>query len=233
MFHFKQFSVKQDLSAMKIGTDSVLLGAWTPNNNPKHILDIGSGTGILSLMLAQRLQPIRIDAVEINGDAFLECQENFSQSKWSTLLNCYHTDIKYFAQNTQNKYDLIVCNPPFFPQNDLSKEDKRQTARQQTSLSFADLSQCVKTLVDNKGYFCVVIPYLSERDFILQMQEQGLFPQKITRVKGTENAPFKRSLIAFCCEKVSFEVGHLTIEHQRHQYTQEYIDLTKDFYLKF
>lgn len=233
MFHFKQFSIKQEMSAMKIGTDSVLLGAWTPNNNPKYILDIGSGTGILSLMLAQRLQPIRIDAVEINSDAFLECQENFSASKWSPLLNCYHTDIKDFSKNTQNKYDLIVSNPPFFLQNDLSKEDKRQTARQQTSLSFADLSQCVKTLVDNKGYFCVVIPYLSEKNFILQMQERGLFPQKITRVKGTENAPFKRSLITFCCKKVSFEVGHLTIEHQRHQYTQEYIALTKDFYLKF
>ena len=115
IFQFKKFSVNQDKCAMKIGTDSVLLGAWCPiDNNPFSVLDIGAGTGILSLMLAQRSNAEQIDSLEIDDDAYEQCVENFENSPWSDRLFCFHAGLDEFVDEPEDEYDLIISNPPFF-----------------------------------------------------------------------------------------------------------------------
>ena len=135
-FQFKQFSIFQDQTAMKVGTDGVLLGAWV-NVFGQNVLDIGTGTGLISLMIAQRFPEANIDALEIDSDAFLQAEENFSNSKFNHRLTLFHTSLQDY--NSAKKYDLIVSNPPFFTVNDLVSFDSRKQARQQETLTFTDL----------------------------------------------------------------------------------------------
>lgn len=231
-FRFKQFSIKQTQSAMKVGTDSVLLGAWTPCLQPKKILDIGAGTGILSLMMAQRTNA-KIEAIEIDKDTFEECSYNFEQSLWKDRLTCYHSDIKHF-KNENTKYDLIISNPPFFTENTFSNQEKRNLARFTQSLSFESLLGCVNNLLCENGIFSVVIPFQKEIIFTQIAQKNNLFPQKITRVKGSINSEIKRSLLIFSKKQTqNIPLDEISIEISRHNYTDEYQELTKDFYLNF
>jgi tRNA1Val (adenine37-N6)-methyltransferase len=233
-FHFKQFSVQQEKSAMKIGTDAVLLGAWCPiDNNPFSILDIGAGTGILSLMLAQRTSTEQIDAIEIEEAAYEECVENFENSPWSDRLYCYHAGLDEFVDDPEDEYDLIISNPPFYSEDFKTQNLTRDLARFQDAMPFEELVEAADLLLSENGIFAVVIPYKEEEHFIELCADVELFPIKITRVKGSHTTPIVRSLLAF----KRFEIPTLTdnelvVEINRHEYTDEYINLTKDFYLK-
>lgn len=230
-FSFKKFKIKQYKTAAKIGTDAVLLGAWTEiNSDLKNILDIGAGSGVISLMLAQRTENTNILAIEIDHDAYAECVENFQHSSWSNRLQCINSDLKYFRR--ASKFDLIVSNPPFFTENTLAPDLKRNRARNVIGLSFEILIIKVDELLSSSGVFSVILPFKETEKFCELAEKFNLFPFRKTDVKGHDNAPLKRSLIAFSRKKLICESNELTIEIQRHQYTDDYIELTKDFYLK-
>jgi tRNA1Val (adenine37-N6)-methyltransferase len=229
---------------MKVGTDGVLLGAWTPiENRPFSVLDIGAGTGILALMLAQRSSAEhsslkgelaqQIDAIEIDEDAFEQCVENFENSPWSDRLYCYHAGLDEFMEEPEDEYDLIVSNPPFYSEDYKTESEQRDLARFQDALPFADLVEAASMLLSESGIFSVIIPHKEEAKFIGLAQEFNLFPFKITRVKGTPTTEIKRSLLAFSfAKKTHFPIDELIIETARHYYTEDYIALTKDFYQK-
>jgi len=232
-FSFKQFNVQQDRCAMKIGTDGVLLGAWTPLiNNPYNLLDIGAGTGILSLMLAQRSNLEQIDAIEIDEGAYEQCVENFEASPWSDRLFCFHAGLDEFVDDPEEEYDLIISNPPFYTDTFKSENTQRDIARFEDALPFEELIEAADLLLSDNGIFSVIIPYKEETKFVSMCKELELFPLKITRVKGTPTAEIKRSLLAFTRIEQTPIIDELMIEISRHQYTPEYIALTEDFYLK-
>jgi len=232
-FQFKHFSVKQDQCAMKIGTDGVLLGAWTSiKTNPFSILDIGAGTGVLSLMLAQRSQAQVIEALEIDDQAYEQCVDNFEQSQWNDRLFCYHASLEEFAAEIEDTYDLILCNPPFYSETYKTNNTQRDLARFQDAMPFEHLLESVAVLLSDNGLFSVVIPFSEEDHFIRLASKVQLFPKRVTQVKGSPTSETKRSLIEFTPLETSTEISQLIIETSRHQYTQDYINLTKDFYLK-
>ena len=234
MFSFKQFSVEQDLCAMKIGTDGVLLGAWTPiENNPFSILDIGTGTGIIALMLAQRSSANQIDALEIDEKAYEQAADNFENSPWNDRLFCFHAGLDEFVEEPEDEYDLIVCNPPFYTEDYKTNNEQRDLARFADAMPFEELIEAAALLLSENGIFSVIIPFKEEEKFLALAKEFELYPIKITRVKGTPITEIKRSLLAFGRnENLNFPVDELVIETARHIYTPEYITLTKDFYLK-
>ena len=223
---------------MKIGTDGVLLGAWTPLiNNPYNILDIGAGTGILSLMLAQRSNAAPnnvgiIDAIEIDEDAYEQCVENFETSPWGDKLFCFHAGLDEFVDEPEDEYDLIISNPPFYTDDYKTDNTSRDLARFEDALPFEELIEAAALLLSDNGIFSVIIPYKEEEQFVSMCKELDLFPLKITRVKGTPTSEIKRSLLAFCRIEQTPLIDELVIEISRHNYTPEYIELTKEFYLK-
>ncbi len=239
-FFFKQFSINQEQCAMKIGTDSVLLGAWASvKENPFSILDIGAGTGILALMLAQRSPAEVIDAIEIDDHAYEQCVDNFEQSPWGDRLFCYHASLEEFADEIDDKYDLIISNPPFYSEDYKTDNTQRDMARFQDAMPFDHLIESVSKLLSEDGIFSVIIPFKEEAKLISLASNFKLIPNRILQIKGTPTSKIKRSLIEFSFdtvladkEKSEIKMDHLIIEKSRHQYTEDYINLTKDFYLK-
>lgn len=234
MFTFKQFAIEQDRCAMKIGTDGVLLGAWAPiDNHPFSILDIGTGTGIIALMLAQRSAAQQIDALEIDEAAYEQATDNFENSPWNDRLFCFHASLDEFIEEPEEEYDLIVSNPPFYSEDYKTENESRDLARFQDAMPFEQLLEAADLLLSEHGIFAVIIPFKEEENFIALANEFELYPLKITRVKGTPTTEIKRSLLAFSRnETTDLPIDELVIETARHVYTQEYIGLTKDFYLK-
>ncbi|MFC2110185.1 tRNA1(Val) (adenine(37)-N6)-methyltransferase [Bacteroidota bacterium] len=231
-FQFKEFSVEQDCCAMKIGTDGVLLGAWAHEGDAFSILDIGAGTGVISLMLAQKSHAEIIDAIEIDDDAYEQCVENFEASNWGDRLFCYHASLQEFTEEIEDPYDLIISNPPFYTDSYQSQDSKRNKARFEDSLPFEHLLFGVSKLLSPDGKFAMIAPY-KEKDQLCELANtHGLFLNRSCDVKGTETSEFKRSLLEFSFTEKEINHKTLTIEIKRHQYTKEYIALVKDFYLK-
>lgn len=235
-FQFKEFTVLQDKTAMKVGTDGVLLGAWcSVDNYPDAILDIGAGTGVISLMIAQRSDAMTIDAVEVDENAYEQTVANFEASDWADRLYCYNATFNEFADEIADegeKYDVIVSNPPFYTDDFKTDDDSRNTARFTSSLSFEDLLIGVAKILSENGSFSVIIPFKEEDSFINLAKENKLFLNKVCHVQGNPSSAIKRSLLAFSFHQTEIKKEHLIIEIARHQYTEDYINLTKDFYLK-
>ncbi|MEO0528763.1 MAG: methyltransferase [Bacteroidota bacterium] len=218
---------------MKVGTDGVLLGAWTSLKKKTHaILDIGTGTGLISLLLAQRSTAEMIDAIEIEAKAYEQCVENFEASPWGDRLFCYHAGLDEFTEEIEEKYDLIISNPPFFTERTTSTNEARNRARRNTSLPFDELLESVSKLLAPKGVFTTIAPFKEEERIIQIGAKFHLFPKRITHVKGNPSSIIKRSLMEFHFIKNSVFRDELIIETARHQYTAAYINLTRDFYLK-
>jgi len=214
---------------MKVGTDGVLLGAWSTLYNGNRILDIGVGTGLISLMLSQRFPLALIDAIEIDEDAFNQAEENVLNSKFKDKIKVYHQTLQSFE--SPYKFDLIVSNPPFFVVNNKVESDARKQARQQETLTFDELLAKSSQLLNIKGRAAFIIPYDLENNFIEIGEKYKLYPCKILNIKGNQNAQFKRSIIEMNFEKLEFKREELIIEIDRYQYTEDYINLTKEFYL--
>lgn len=248
-FRFKQFSVAQDRCAMKVGTDGVLLGAWSPlDHQPYSVLDIGTGTGVIALMLAQRSMAQQIDAVELDENAYEQATSNFENSPWSDRLFCYHAHLYEFAVEVDESYDLIVCNPPFFAPHYKTDDSARDKARFEDALPFDLLVGAVAKLLSDHGRFTMILPFERETDFCLLAKKADLYPSQILRVRGTAQSSIKRSLL--CLKKRNVDtaehpklksvraageepvIKELTIEIARHQYTDEYRKLVEEFYLK-
>ncbi|WP_179318406.1 tRNA1(Val) (adenine(37)-N6)-methyltransferase [Winogradskyella helgolandensis] len=232
-FQFKQFTVNQNRCAMKIGTDGVLLGAWASvDKNPFSVLDIGAGTGVLSLMIAQRSSAETIEALEIDADAFEQCAENFENAPWADRLFCYHASLLEFVEEMDDEYDLIICNPPFYSEDYKTDNKSRDLARFNDAMPFEHLIYAVANLLSTDGLFSVVIPYKEEVKFTELALKAGLYLNRALHVKGNPQSEIKRSLLEFSFKQQEVKTSELIIETARHQYTEDYINLTKDFYLK-
>ena len=218
---------------MKIGTDAVLLGAWTCiDQNPNSILDIGAGTGILAIMLAQRSSAELIDAIEIDDQAFEQCVDNFENAPWNDRLFCYHASLDAFVDEIEYQYELIISNPPYYSEDYKTDNEQRDLARFTDALPAEHLLASVSKLLSKNGLFSVIIPFKDEKNFIAFASNYGLFVNRICHVKGHSNAVIKRSLLEFSFHDTELVTEELVIETERHEYTKEYINLTKDFYLK-
>jgi len=219
---------------MKVGTDGVLLGAWCSLESlPKTILDIGTGTGIISLMLAQRSSAITIDGVEVDPSAYMQTVDNFENSDWSDRLYCYNTSFQKFVDDTNKEtYDLIVSNPPFYTEDYITKNSSRNKARFTSSLTFKELIGGISKILSKSGFFSTIIPFKEESTFVSLAQQNSLFLNRICRVKGNQSSEIKRCLLTFSFNKKETEETNLIIEKSRHNYTKEYVELTNSFYLK-
>lgn len=232
-FVFKQFTVKQDKCAMKVGTDAVLLGAWVNPKEELNILDIGTGTGIIALMLAQKAK-IAIDAIDIEEEACIQAKENFQSSKWRDRIKIHHTALQDFVKTAQQKYDLIVSNPPYFIDSSKSPEESRTFARHADLLPFDQLLNGVLSLISEKGRFCVIFPFKEGELFRDMAEKNHLYLTKLTRVKTRADKSEKRLIMQFERERKTFSENSIVIEQdERHSYTDEYKELTKDYYLNF
>jgi tRNA1Val (adenine37-N6)-methyltransferase len=231
VFAFKQFKIKQDKCAMKVGTDAVLLGAWTECGNAKKILDVGTGTGVLALMLAQKSEAT-IWAIDIDKDSFIDAKENAYQSKWNDRLNVLNISMQEFTKENSNDFDVIISNPPYFTDAYKAKELSRNTARHTDELPFDQLIECVVKLLSEDGHFFSILPYNEAIQFKNMAAKNNLYLIKSTRVKTKPEKEPKRLLMMYSRKQQIQIEDELVIElDERHHYTQQYIDLTKDYYL--
>ena len=218
---------------MKVGTDGVLLGSWALiSAKAERILDIGTGTGLIALMMAQRSAAKVIDAVELNKEAYQQAAENFKESNWSGRLSCCHLSFQEFSKEMEGSYDLIVSNPPFHISTQKTVLEDRGMARHSDYLPFNELLLGVAKLLNKNGSCAFIIPFTEQDNFIVLAEKKDLFPSKITHVKGNNESPIKRSLLQFSFVKNEILKKELVIENSRHIYTKDYIELVKDFYLK-
>ena len=265
MFKFKQFTIHQDRTAMKVGTDGVLLGAWAPiSPNAQRLLDIGTGTGLIALMLAQRFSKqsqdpkycppvlegraqqaegvintlnsqLNIDAIDIDQSSIEQAAENIKNSPFAKYITTYYTSLQDY--NPEEKYDAIVCNPPYFVASLKCPDAGRTQARHTDSLSFDDLLSHSARLLNDGGSLSVILPVTEGNQLIALAPQYGFTLTQLVHVLPTPTSQPKRLLIHFIKKSTVYNQqsivnGQLIIELARHQYTPEYIALTRDFYLK-
>jgi tRNA1Val (adenine37-N6)-methyltransferase len=234
-FAFKEFTIKQDKCAMKVGTDAVLLGSWVlPTESEKEILDIGTGTGLLALMMAQRSKA-NIDAIDIDTCAIEQATGNIAESKWADRIQLHHAALQDFKHITNKKYDLIISNPPYFVDSFKANDASRNSARHADQLPFKELLESAMQLLSSTGRLCVILPAKESevmRDLASQM---GIKLSVLVRVFTKADADYeKRHILQFQAAPKKFEEDKIVIEnHVRHDYTYEYKSLTKDFYIHF
>lgn len=233
-FDFKKFSIKQDKCAMKVGTDAVLLGAWIIPNGSKNILDIGTGTGVISLMLAQK-SSANILAVEIDKQSTEQAMLNVSQSNYFSQIQVENVSIQDLAQKSEKKFDLIVTNPPYFIDSYKSIESNRTIARHSDSLPFEELIDSVIKLLDVKGKFCLILPKNEAGIFRKMAEIKGLYLSKLLRIRTKpDKESEKRHLMQFEFKETEFSESTLVLEeNESRNYTQAYKEFTRDYYLNF
>jgi tRNA1Val (adenine37-N6)-methyltransferase len=217
---------------MKVGIDGVLLGVWTSVKNSANILDIGTGTGLIALMLAQRTNSI-IDAIEIDPEAVKQAVENVRSSPWSDLIHVKQISLQEFAKTANKKYDLIVSNPPYFINSLKNQTTNRASARHTDTLTHEELIGNSLLLLKHTGRICIILPVNEGLKCIDFAEKNGLHCSKKVTVFPKPNAVAKRLLIEFCLIPVQKVTSELIIEaEERHHYSPEFTELAKDFYLK-
>ncbi len=235
-FNFKEFNVHQDKSSMKICTDACLFGAYiaqamsTRESSVLNCLDIGTGTGLLSLMYAQKNADTIIHAVEIEKNAYIQAKENFENSKWNNRLTIFHTDIKDFI--FEKPYNLIICNPPFYENDLLSTKEKQNLARHKKGLTLKDLIRIIKIDLATNGLFAILLPYHREKYFESLAKENNLFVIEKLLIKQTPSHNFFRVIMLLSNSNTAQTTKELTIKNNDGNYTNEFISLLKDYYLK-
>lgn len=229
-FAFKQFTIHHDRCAMKVGTDGVLLGAWVNLSNSHRILDIGTGTGLIALMMAQRCNDSNITAIDIDTEAVSQANENIQASPWKDRVIAIQQDIRSFHPN--KSFDTIISNPPYFINSLKSSDTQRNTARHTDTLSAEDLIRKTADLLTEDGYFSIILPTEQIEELIQISERVGLYPSRRTHVITRPGLMPKRTLMEFCKRETPFPTNQLVIELDRHVYSEEYIALTRDFYLK-
>lgn len=230
-FQFQQFRINQDRCAMKISTDAVLLGALAEANKPKHMLDIGTGTGIIALMLAQRFPDAYIEAVELDGQAALQARENFEQSRFSEQLYIHHSAIQDFLPT--DKFDLIVSNPPYFTAHLKGQLKERNQALHTDTLPFdVLLSQVLRLLKDSARFWLILPPYESSL-FQKLAREKNLFPRRIFSLKDSPNKPINRELVEFSFKEMELQNFNILLKNQDGSPSDSYSKLVSGFLLAF
>jgi tRNA1Val (adenine37-N6)-methyltransferase len=238
-FRFKKFEIKQFGVAHAVGTDGVLLGAWAEINGANQILDIGTGTGIIALMLAQKKvqnghnQDVEITAIDLHEDSYVQAAENFAYSPWKSYLHAKHITLQEFSQITENQYDMIVSNPPFFGETMLEANEIRKLGRFTGTLSQQDLLNNVLKLLAPQGHFHLILPEKEGRQFCELATCHGLYFNKLAEVSSKKGKPVERLLMSFSRNPRPFLKSKLMILNKKNEFSDEYQELTKDFYLKF
>lgn len=233
MFRFKQFVVRQHQCAMKVGTDGVLLGSWCCLPQNGSVLDVGTGTGLLALMAAQRTEKVFITAIEIDQDAACQATENCQSSPWANRIKVLHTSLQEFGKLSKESFNAIICNPPYFDQSLCCPDGKRSQARHSDSLDFETLLDYSSALLKKEGTLSVVLPTNESELFEQKAHQRGFFLNRLMNVFPNPKKDVKRRLMEFSAEKKELEIQHLVIEKERHIYTDEYKNQTRDFYLNF
>ena len=225
-FHFKSFSIQQDKSVFRVGTDAVLLGSLASVEERNNILEIGCGTGIISLMLAQRNMKANILAIDIDENAVELSNRNFKNSLFSERLKVEWADFNHFKN--ENLFDLIVCNPPYFEAN---PSEKDVLARQKIALNFEDLIRSTAQYLNKNGVFSVIIPAEDFANFLKIAEQNDLHLKKKIEIFGIEGGVLKRVILEFSKEKFEIEILEFIIEKSPRKYSDQYLSLTKDFHL--
>lgn len=239
-FAFKEFEVKQSNCAMKVGTDAVLLGAWGILPETGNTLDIGTGTGIIAMMAAQRSSSL-IDAIEIDEDAYREAFDNCKKSKWGDRINVHHISFQKFIPEARKKYDMILSNPPYFSNCVQAASEPRTMARHTCNLSFEELVDGIASLLKHDGSFATILPLKEADDLTAIARRYNLYMNRITYVKTTCSKPAKRTLMQFGFHQATPRHEILIIENEPEAgstiktriYSDEYKKLTRNFYLNF
>lgn len=232
-FQFKQFTVDDSHCAMKIGTDAVLLGAWTISNKAKRILDIGTGSGILALMMAQKSQA-EIIAIEIEENAYKQAQINFQNSKWKNRIYLKHCSLQEFIKENTQQFDVIISNPPYFTNSLKPDKNTRAIARHTDTLSMEDLFKYTVNIMHAESTFNIIYPAEYKERLLNEATKNNLYLIKSCDIHANAQKEANRIMLCFSKQNVALIHEKIIIElDKRHHYTTEYISLTKDFYLKF
>lgn len=230
-FHFKQFSVRHDRCSMKVGTDGVLLGAWANVEGAKTILDIGTGSGVIALMLSQRsATDTTIDAVEPAADDALQAKENAAASPWVGKIHIHQLPIQLYV--TDSRYDLIVSNPPYFNNSQKPPDERRVTTRHTTTLDYDTLLDSVNLLLTGEGVFDIILPYSEGLAFIALARSKKLYPGRQTAFRTRTGKPVERWLLEFTRHEVLSKEEEILLYKSGLEWSERYIELTRDFYLK-
>jgi len=232
-FDFKQFRINQEYSAFKVGTDGVLLGAWTSLPDAGDALDIGTGTGLLAIMLAQR-STLQVTAIEPDKPSAEEASWNVKNSRWKERITVYNESLQDHVAVPARKYDLIITNPPYFTGSVLNNDIRSSGARHDVTMGSEDILKAASELLRENGKLSLILPYTEGNLFIAMASAYGLYCNRITKVKPLPSKPVRRLLMEFSGQKGILKSDYLTIERgNRHEYSAEYKALTRDFYLEF
>lgn len=231
IFRFKQFEVDQSGCAMRINTDGVLLGTMVKHPDPQRILDIGTGTGVIALMLAQRFPKAQVHAVEIDEQASMTAEKNFQNSVFSSQLSVHHIAIEQYHHSEQ--FDLIVSNPPFFVNDLKNPEKKKEMARHASDTFFNDLIEKVATLLSPAGCFWVILPVKQAQDLVRKAKMKGLFLTHLVKLHSDATKPEFRRIICLGREESNVVEEDFMIYESEKKYTKAYELLLKDFFLAY
>lgn len=230
-FSFKQFTIRQDRAAFKVGTDGVLLGATAGLTGVKRILDIGTGTGLIAIMLAQRCKA-EIVAIEPDYESFIQCLGNTGNCPWKDRIVVENTTLQDFQSD--DKFDLVVTNPPWFSDSLKNPDPRKSSSRHNHELSNIELLENVSRLIADEGRLQLIMPYAEGNILIAAAHEYGFFCNSVLKIKPLPSSEIRRMILTFSRQLLKPTEKFITIEHgKRHGFTEEYITLTKDFYLKF
>ncbi|EXU74898.1 tRNA(1)(Val) (adenine(37)-N(6))-methyltransferase TrmN [Erwinia mallotivora] len=231
-FTFKQFFVAHDRCAMKVGTDGVLLGAWAPVAGAERVLDIGTGSGLIALMLAQRTcEETIIDAVELDEQAAGQARENAAASPWAQRINVCQADILSWTQTCSHRYSLIVSNPPYFAAGVDCATPQRAAARYTTGLTHHALLECAEALIAEEGYFAVILPEAAGNELVALAQQRGWYLHLRTDIADNDRRPPNRVLLALSPKPGEPFTDRMTIRGPDQRYSEAHCSLTRDFYL--
>lgn len=233
MFKFKHFIIDDKNCAMKVGTDGVILAAWASlSYEGKRLLDVGCGSGIVSLIMAQRSQgALHIDAIDIDSGAITDCKKNFNLSPWSKSLNAINGNFVSYSKSCGEKYDMVISNPPFFTEDTLSPDIKRASARNTSSLSFDTLFASVADVTESSAVFAMITPADTYSHIAQTALLNGFYLRRLTWVVTVEGAEPKRVLTEWGREQTHYTIDTLVIADSNGNYTPQYKKLTEDFYL--
>ncbi len=232
-FCFKKFKINQDKTAMKVGVDSLLFGVSAGFCNPNNVLDIGAGTGLLSFMAEQRTNA-KITAIEIDYDAYNQCVENIIMNSKESKIDILNISVQKFVLKTDNKFDHIICNPPFFENSFLSKDNTKNIARHTVQLTYNELIICVSSLLSKNGIFSVIVPFDNLEKLMQLSLENFLFCKREILIFPKENKTANRVILEFSKLKKKMKNEMIIVRDKNtNEYTTQYKELTKDFYLNF